>query len=186
MNMAQVIDVARYIVFLSYTDKEPEAVSNLKLQKLLYYAQALSLAKRNTPLFDDEIQAWTYGPVVKSVYNEYKEHDADSIPDSLQKIDLPSIDDRVFIRQIWRVYGHRTATQLVEDTHAESPWLEARGELQPNDRSEKEITQESMRRYFINKRIDLPEIPRPCKLRKGREVYRIEDAGKVLPAGIWG
>ena len=62
--------IARW--FAAWAEAEDAEVSNLKLQKLLYYAQGHQLAERGTPLFDDEIQAWSHGPVVKDVYHRFK------------------------------------------------------------------------------------------------------------------
>ena len=63
------------------TDEEgAEYISNLKLQKLLYYAQGVFLAVTDKPLFDDDIVAWLQGPVVESVYHQYKANGAQGIP----------------------------------------------------------------------------------------------------------
>ena len=64
--------VARY--FLALTDPDDNDVSNLKLQKLCYYAQGLCSAMRGAPLFVDRIEAWDHGPVVPTLYHEYKQH----------------------------------------------------------------------------------------------------------------
>lgn len=62
-------EIAHYIV--SFCLKENEPVSNLRLQKLLYFAQYRSLKDFRKPLFDDDISAWQYGPVVPEVYFEF-------------------------------------------------------------------------------------------------------------------
>ena len=72
-------DVAKY--FVSLVDEEAgDSISNLKLQKLLYYAQGAHLALRDEPLFGEPIEAWTHGPVVPSVYRQYKQHGGEPIP----------------------------------------------------------------------------------------------------------
>ncbi|MGA8142178.1 MAG: type II toxin-antitoxin system antitoxin SocA domain-containing protein, partial [Desulfobaccales bacterium] len=77
--MISCVDVAKY--FLSLTDEESgELISNLKLQKLVYYAQGFHLVFYDTPLFSERIEAWTYGPVVPDLYHEYKSHGPCSIP----------------------------------------------------------------------------------------------------------
>jgi uncharacterized phage-associated protein len=66
--------------FIAWTGQVEEArLSNLKLQKLLYYAQGHYLATAGQPLFDDRIQAWSHGPVVPTVYHEYKKFGRDNI-----------------------------------------------------------------------------------------------------------
>ena len=58
--------------FIAWAEAEEEELSNLKLQKLLYYAQGHHLAERHAPVFTEPIQAWSHGPVVPPVYHEYK------------------------------------------------------------------------------------------------------------------
>ncbi len=69
--MASAYEVARCLVRLAAHDEEPDYLTNLRLQKLLYYAQAWSLAMRDKPLFDDRIEAWPSGPVVPSVFDRF-------------------------------------------------------------------------------------------------------------------
>ena len=71
-------NVAKYLIYLASQEfvgdnKEREGITNLKLQKVLYFVQAYYLAKLNRPLFPDNIEAWEYGPVIPSVYRKYKE-----------------------------------------------------------------------------------------------------------------
>lgn len=81
--MARVLDVAIYIISSMQVD-------NLKLQKLLYYSQAVHLVMHDgKPLFDESIEAWAYGPVVRSVYNRYKRNGFDAIkPEMDAKVEL--------------------------------------------------------------------------------------------------
>lgn len=66
--MISALDVAKYL--LRYQDEQNPEITNQKLQKLLYYAQGLSLAIYGKPIFNENILAWSYGPVVRSVYDE--------------------------------------------------------------------------------------------------------------------
>ena len=179
--MASVFDVASYFVHLSYSAGEPEAITTLKLQKLPYYAQALSLTKRGTSLFSDKIKAWSDGPVVPVIWHKYQQKR--TVPSNDHKADL-AVDDRVFLRQIWKLYGKYSGDELSRMTHEEAPWKNARGKLSPSAQSDAEITLASMREFFAGQRIELPDVPRPIEIRRGREVYRIEDAGEVLPVRI--
>ncbi|KRG12647.1 hypothetical protein ACA30_16960 [Virgibacillus soli] len=78
MNMVySAMDVANYIIQQSLANEKP--ISNLKLQKILYYLQARYLVDYGKPLFNDDIQKWKYGPVVKSVYHEYKNYGSSAI-----------------------------------------------------------------------------------------------------------
>ena len=67
------LDIARKI--LSRVDVEHgDTISNLKLQKLLYYVQGFHLASFGRALFEEDMIAWTYGPVVPEVYDAYKKY----------------------------------------------------------------------------------------------------------------
>src|SRR5689334_12279943 len=65
---ASAMDVAKFLIYLSACEDEPDYVSHLRLQKLLYYVQGWSLALRGKPMFVERIEAWAHGPVVKNVY----------------------------------------------------------------------------------------------------------------------
>ena len=126
--MYKAIDVARW--FLRFNESERrmsddvEGISNLKLQKLLYYAQGCYLALYGIPLFEDEIIAWQHGPVVIDVYHEYKEFHANVI----SKFDAPSVgfDANALdvMEWVYREFGQYTAWALRDKTHREAPWRE--------------------------------------------------------------
>lgn len=127
--------------FLAWTQLEDEAVvSNLKLQKLLYYAQGHYMANHaGAPLFSDDIQAWAHGPVVPSVYHEYKQFSSAGI-EFTEDFDFSQVDDDAssWLAGIWDTFGSRTAWKLREMTHSEAPWVgsfdpEARGVVIPRD-----------------------------------------------------
>ena len=70
--------------FLWYNDKileeeDADLISNLKLQKLLYYAQGCYLALKNEPLFNEQIVNWAHGPVVEEIYHKYKNNGSNGI-----------------------------------------------------------------------------------------------------------
>ncbi len=69
-SVATASDVARY--FLGLATEDGDLITNLKMQKLVYYAYAWTLVKNDRKLFDEPIQAWANGPVVPSLYQELK------------------------------------------------------------------------------------------------------------------
>src|SRR5438046_3062128 len=153
--MAKVRDVTNYLIHLSHSVGEPEPINPLKIQKLLYYAQGLSLAKRNQPLFTDKIKAWVEGPVVPVIWHELKQHGRSPLAGADAPVEL-SIDERIFLRQVWTLYGKFTGDELSRRTHNEAPWLEARGDLPPDAKSDKEITTEALQSCFQTQNIQLP------------------------------
>jgi len=78
--MNKAIDVARYILTLLDEDTAGDLMSHLKLQKLLYYCQGFTLALLNRPLFEDKVVAWQHGPVVPTVWEEFKHYGSQPIP----------------------------------------------------------------------------------------------------------
>jgi uncharacterized phage-associated protein len=99
-----------------------------KLQKLLYYSQGLHLAIFNEKLFDDEIEAWTHGPVVPSVYHEYKEYGNNIIPrpESIDFKKYKKKEIHLFLDEVYAVYGQFSAWKLRNMTHNEPPWKDTR------------------------------------------------------------
>lgn len=143
--MVAVQDIADYLIAFSHEHGDP--VSNLKLQKLLYYAQAWHLAIHDEPLFSDPIQAWVHGPVVPSVYHRYKDWAWKPIEDNPE---TPDLGEHVssHLTEMMGVYGTMTAYALELLTHQEDPWKIARGNLPPDESSSAVISQEDMKRFY--------------------------------------
>jgi uncharacterized phage-associated protein len=116
---------AEYFLGLS----EPEygdIVSNLKLQKLVYYAQGFHLAIYDKPLFDEPIAKWEHGPVVESLYHEYKKYGSNAIPIP-EAVDTSIFSDeqKELLNEVFEVYGQFAAWKLRCMTHEEPPWKQA-------------------------------------------------------------
>ena len=116
--MAKALDIAEYIL------KTYGAMSVWKLQKLVYYSQAWHLVWNDTPLFEERIEAWANGPVVKALYLRHRgeftvlsvDGDATAITDA----------EKVTAASIYKHYGPQTAAYLSQLTHLEQPWIIAR------------------------------------------------------------
>jgi uncharacterized phage-associated protein len=116
-----VFDIANKILFqVSFSGSE-ELISNMKLQKLLYYQQGFHLACFGTPLFNEEIEAWMYGPVVPCVYEYFKTNENRGIEYVGDVISLSKEEEALF-NEVYRVYGKYSAIGLMEMTHNEIPW----------------------------------------------------------------
>lgn len=117
------LDVAGFFVQISSSEDEPD-LTNLKMQKLLCFAQAEYLALFEKPLFSDEIEAWDYGPVVKTVYHAYKHCGSFPITvfDTVNQTEISS-DHQQFLKSIWDKYAQFSAEHLVRLTHKKGmPW----------------------------------------------------------------
>jgi len=120
-----VIEIANRIVSLSRLEVG-DLISNLKLQKLLYYVQGFHLAIYDKPLFNDDIYAWLYGPVVPEAFHHFKKYGSGHIEidnDDFEKYYVEfSEDETKLICDVWDVYGQYSASRLMEFTHNEPPY----------------------------------------------------------------
>ncbi|WP_373954897.1 DUF4065 domain-containing protein (plasmid) [Exiguobacterium acetylicum] len=133
--MARAIDVANYLIYLQNRDSEHGqyfSLSNLKLQKIMYYCQGGHYKWDSERLIDDNLfEAWQYGPVISEVYFQYKHFGQNDI--KLAHIPNEDYFNSVFseneietIDAIWDQLKDYSAFDLVESSHNELPWLEAR------------------------------------------------------------
>lgn len=143
-----VLDVSAYI-FNRLNRLGP--VEAIKLQKLLYYCDAWSLADRGVPLFEDEIQAWKHGPVVASIYPLHRgEIDIVSWPHGAPE-DL-AVDDRELVDEIVDTYGGLSGWRLRNLTHQEDPWKEAWEKARQGEVLRVPIDRETTGTYYRNLR----------------------------------
>ena len=140
INMYSALDVARYVV--NYANENEMIVSNLKLQKILYFIQMQFLINDpERPCFDDDIEAWAFGPVVPEVYREFKRYGSLSIPPVEYYYDTSngiwnlekkhyhtelSSDDQNVVDEVINKCDNYSASDLVSITHRQTPWIEAR------------------------------------------------------------
>lgn len=133
--MASANDVAAFFITRA-AEEDDVGLSNLKLQKLVYYAQGFHLAIHDSPLFPERIEAWTHGPVCPSVYREYKQYGSGliSTPATMPAAAL-SDDELGLLEEVFMVFGQFSAWKLRDMTHEESPWRnhEADAETIPVD-----------------------------------------------------
>lgn len=139
-------NVARYLIYLASQElvgdnQEREGITNLKLQKVLYFVQAYYLAKLGKPLFSDNLKAWKYGPVVPSVYRKYKDSGSNPIISEEDKSSL-SEEDKKIVQKIWSTFGGYSASKLVDITHAHTPWKEA------NKKPSQIISNKALKEYY--------------------------------------
>lgn len=126
MGKYDAMTVAKWLV--AYADADDADISNLKLQKLLYYAQGHFLASKGQPLFDDPIQAWSHGPVVPDIYHAFKKFSSGDVQlDEGDKFTFDSVDDDTtqFLLGVWDKYARFSAWGLRNMTHNEPPWKDA-------------------------------------------------------------
>ncbi len=149
--MTPIFDVCDYIVVM--LDEARTPLNSLKLHKLMYYCQAWSLAFDRGRLFEGDFQAWVHGPVARPVYDRFI---SKSMYSPVLREDIrPDFDpqklessDRALIDAVLEQYATLTGDQLEEMTHQEDPWKHAREGLRATARSERIISDESMKKYY--------------------------------------
>lgn len=142
MPKTTIFDVAEYILSKSGT------ITAMKLEKLCYYSQAWSLVWDERPLFGEKFQAWENGPVCPELYARHRgefnvtpgEFRGD--PGVLDQSQRDTVD------AVLGYYGTLSAYELSTLTHREAPWKDARGDIEPGQRSNNVISNASMAEYY--------------------------------------
>lgn len=158
--MYHVLDVCRHVI--NYSNEKNYGISNLKLQKILYFIQAFFLinSPKGEACFPERIEAWDFGPVVPEAYHEYKQYGGGDIPTidsyfvfdrkdpwSSEKLEYRDDQirerDRRLMDEVVDRFADYAATDLVKLTHRQAPWKEA---YVPNENQE--ITVKAIKDYF--------------------------------------
>lgn len=160
--MYKVLDVCRHVI--NYSNDQDYGISNLKLQKILYFIQAVFLVTQPKKCFEETIEAWDFGPVVPEAYREYKLYGSGNIPmitrfieinkdniwDSLvkeYKDDVISQNHKELIDAVVDKFADYSATDLVTITHRQAPWKDSYVRGKNN-----EITTTAIKEYFDGRR----------------------------------
>lgn len=149
--MTQALTIASYI-------KSALDIPNYdskKLQKLIYFSQAWSLAWTGKPLMSEDFEAWPDGPVVRSVFAEQKHR-------HVPRYDGAGLTDEqlAIIDSVLEHYGNKSWSQLVEMTHEHTPWKDAREGLDAKAPSRRVVPQESIRQFYTMCALAEAEQPR--------------------------
>ncbi|MEO5374892.1 MAG: DUF4065 domain-containing protein [Alphaproteobacteria bacterium] len=146
VQSVSVDSVADYLL-MKIDPEAGDSITNMKLQKLLYYCQGWHLAAYGVPLFNASIEAWEHGPVVRGVWGRFSRHGPQSIPPDEARPDramaIPEPMRRL-IDDVWDRYGEMHAYRLRDMTHEEAPWREVYRE----DCRDAVIPDEAMRLFF--------------------------------------
>ena len=140
--MYNAIVIANYII--EYEHSQSRSISNLKLQKLLYFVQANFFRRLGIPCFGDKIEAWSFGPVVVNVYHAYKYYgglDITKLKDDVI-VDI-SQEHKKVINEVLEKFSDTPVYELVDITHHQTPWIYAK--RNPFDN---EITNTSIQQFF--------------------------------------
>ena len=140
--MSRELDVAtKYFI----NELKPDA---LKLQKLLYFTQGISFCLNDEEFFEEQFDAWVHGPVVPSVYHQYKHYGYNPIDVTHHLHDITEKQLKT-LEYVKEYYGKFDGKYLEELTHRQTPWLYARQGLDPDERDDKNMPKEIIADYFI-------------------------------------
>ncbi|BAY47749.1 putative prophage protein [Scytonema sp. HK-05] len=160
--MIDCLNAARYFIVRAYEDGIEAQMTNMKVQKLLYYSQSLHLALYNQPLFEEEIQAWRYGPVCPPAYRFYSEFEANQLPIPSKEFLLQIPDQKKeLLEEVWEYFGGYHAYLLSDMTHVEFPWKKARKGLPPEASSTEPILLKDMK-ALGHQKLDVIERDNPA------------------------
>ena len=118
--MTTAVDVARWMINRSH-ESGARDLTNMKLNKLVYFAQAHHLATTGRPLYSDVIEAWQHGPVVEDVYHSFKEFGSRPITDSGPRPELDLVATEL-LEAVWSKYGSKSAAALRTMSHDDLPY----------------------------------------------------------------
>lgn len=142
--MIEISDVAATLI------ERVGALSTFQLQKLTYYVQAWHSTIYGEPLFSAEFEAWSNGPVAKELYSQYRRMNVVGVVAAGDPTKITGKASEI-IDLVITHYGHLNGDELSAITHSESPWLEARGGIPDDRRSNNPISVASMIGFYSSK-----------------------------------
>ena len=136
-----------------------DGISNLKLQKLLFYIQKTSVSVFDNILFSDEMQAWQYGPVAPKAYHRFKAYQNGNIDiiderDFIEASPTLSFNELLVVDFVWDRYSQYSAGKLVDLTHQDKAWIDnyipgINNHIEKKDLKDKEL-EKSFNDYLVS------------------------------------
>ena len=171
--MVDVMEVAKF--FIDYGEKSGNPMTNMRLNKLLYFAQGAYLARTGSPLFDNDFVAWTYGPVVCDVYDRYKQYGNATINESEMSFERNNFSEVEYetLLNVVCACDDFTTSQLVKRSHRSGGAWDTTKKGSSKE-SSKVINKERIREEFAT--VDIPNILTAAP----SDVYNTRNAEGVL------
>lgn len=124
-SMYTAIEIANWLI--AKCNEDGKSMSNLRLQKTLYYVQGYFLKNFNLCAFEEDIYAWAYGPVVQEAYFEFNDNGSRAIELDAETagniLSLPiKREHKRVIEKVLKACNEKSVRTLVGMTHDESPW----------------------------------------------------------------
>ena len=175
--MSHVLSVAKEFVRLSLSGDEADPLTNLRLQKLLYYAQAWSLVLRESELYPEELEAWRCGPVAPTAFQALPGGRAGAPvpPDAFAAAPDLSEDEAAFVRCVWEAHNPCSALQLTRMTREEAPWRKVWGDRPRDGTGNGPISMTDLEEFF-----SIQTTPAPLAAYRYQFRKRVEEAERAL------
>ena len=136
--MKDMMTVAAYI-YGRYQSEFEEKIDEMKLQKLMYFAQRESLIRTGEPLFEGDFYGWRFGPVLKELRTPYKE-------ESFAVFDAEAMgDDKATLDEVFKAYAPKDSWSLSRLSHGEICWKRSRKGIAPSESSDNMIPLDDIR-----------------------------------------
>ncbi|HCU0430123.1 TPA: SocA family protein [Serratia marcescens] len=145
MARASINQVADYL--LCFAQEHGDVMTPLKLQKMVFYADAWFLAINNEELVSETFQAWVHGPVSRELYSRFADYKWRPITEDIQCPEF-DVDVKNHLDEIYNVFGGFSAYELEQLTHQEQPWIEARAGLPESEPCQNTISKETTRKFY--------------------------------------
>lgn len=141
--------------FIAFSNATGSLITNMKLQKLVFYTQAWHIAVFDQVIFEEDFQAWIHGPVLPSLYERYKSFQWRPIlRNDLDESSIRTLENsfttsiREILADVIIEYFNKDAFALEQSTHSETPWLIARGHLAADEPSANVIDKKTIHDYY--------------------------------------
>lgn len=170
------MEVANFFIKVG-SQGEGNEMTNARINKLLYFAQGWSLATRGKPLFDEDIEAWKFGPVVRDVYRTFNYSGRNPIVETADDFDLNNIpeDDFRLMLDVFTNYMNDSTSALIYKTHEKgTPW-----DMVYNENEKVVIPNELIKEYFLEQ--DKPKDIKDVIKEMPKIGYIDEEGYTVLP-----
>lgn len=157
-------EVSQYLIYRC------EEITNLTLEKLLYYAQGFYQAFFDASLFEEDCEAWVHGPVYPAIYDKYKVYSSKMIEEQICEEIAEQVeeDKKLLLDAIVRSFGYYSGKALEKMTHMEEPWIKARNGSVEEVRGKNIIDKEEMKKYF-------KKVKEQYKMKKVSDIHKYSE-----------
>jgi uncharacterized phage-associated protein len=146
-SLTNVNNVAAAVIARMRRTHGIDRIDTFRLQKLVYYCQAWHLVWEGDALFPQQIEAWSGGPVVRELYEQHRARYAvDRWPTGSSR--NLTAQEKTTVNVVVDAYGRLSGRQLSRMTHRETPWRQARADLQPGERGSNVISLDVMADFY--------------------------------------